>query len=132
MWTIHFAKQCKRPLRFGNVEKREHAYMHWQHCKLALLYTKGLNNFRKRINFHNVFFLNICFRNNLSKNRFRIKDHLIYFHIPAHYSLTKISSFYNNSLINTTGGPPLTWFSLTQIPLAQFLAYVRTSGGFSC
>ena len=27
-----------------------------------------------------------------------------------------------------TGGPPLTRFSLSQIPLPQFLAYVRASG----
>ena len=28
-------------------------------------------------------------------------------------------------------GLPLTWFSLTRIPLPRFLAYVRASGGFS-
>ena len=28
-----------------------------------------------------------------------------------------------------TGGPPLTRFSLLRIPLPQFLAYVRASGG---
>ena len=31
---------------------------------------------------------------------------------------------------HTTGGPPLTRFSLPRIPLQQFLAYVRASGGF--
>ena len=30
----------------------------------------------------------------------------------------------------STGGPPLTWFSLPRIPLRRFLAYVCTSGGF--
>ena len=31
----------------------------------------------------------------------------------------------------STGGPPFMRFSLPWIPLPQFLAYVRASGGFS-
>ena len=39
-------------------------------------------------------------------------------------------SFYSQVYVMHTGGPPLTQFSLPQIPLPRFLAYVSASGGF--
>ena len=43
------------------------------------------------------------------------------------------SVFYRDTQkhFHITGGPPLTWNSLTRFPLPRFFAYVRVSGGIS-
>ena len=51
--------------------------------------------------------------------------------IPGRTDKISSSQMKLGRLAMSTGGPPLTRFSLLQIPLLRFLAYVRASGGFS-
>ena len=91
---------------------------------LLCFFGKSLNNFRQNQVAAFLFRFPIRIQNN----------HKVFFKffVGTCFLPTRINSSRILAASQTnTRGPPLTWFSLPQIPLPQILANVLASGGFS-